>query len=98
MNADMDKKDPLTCRRALEGLRNGVPNEAAVKILGCHQPETESQFQALLSRARKQDRPPSGALGMLVAGDFGTGEIAPALIPGTSGFVTGFRVQQIDDQ
>ena len=74
MNADLDKKDPLSCRRALEGLRNGVPNEAAVKILGCHQPKTESLFQTLLSRAAKLDRPPSGALGMLVAGDFGTGK------------------------
>ena len=74
MNTDIDKREPLTCRRALEGLRNGVPNEAAVKILGCHQPETESLFQELLSRAGKLDRPPSGALGMLVAGDFGTGK------------------------
>ena len=69
-----DENNPLTCRRALEGLRNGVPNEAAVKILGCHQPQAQSQFQALLSRAMKQDEPPSGALGMLVAGDFGTGK------------------------
>ena len=74
MNAETDKKDSLTCRRALEGLRNGVPNEAAVKILGCHQPQAESRFQELLSRAMKLDRPPSGALGMLVAGDFGTGK------------------------
>lgn len=69
-----DKNNPLICRRALEGLRNGVPNEAAVKILGCNQQEPESQFQALLSRAMKQDKPPAGALGMLVAGDFGTGK------------------------
>ena len=74
MNADLDKKDPLICRRALEGLRSGVPNEAAVRILGCHQPETENLFRELLSRAGKPDRPPSGALGMLVAGDFGTGK------------------------
>ena len=85
-----DENNPLTCRRALEGLRNGVPNEAAVKILGCHQPQAESQFQALLSRAMKQDEPPSGALGMLVAGDFGTGKISPAFIPGTSSFIAGF--------
>ncbi len=74
MNTDTDGKNTLTCRRALEGLRNGVPNEAAVNILGCNQPEAESRFQALLSRAMKLDKPPSGSLGMLVSGDFGSGK------------------------
>lgn len=65
---------PLTCRRALEGLRNGVPNEAAVKILGCHQPQAEGNFQDLLSQAASIDDPPSSSLGMLVSGDFGSGK------------------------
>ncbi len=74
MNTDIDGKDPLTCRRALEGLRNGVPNEAAVKILGCHQPEAEDRFQKLLSQSMDLDNPPSSSLGMLVSGDFGSGK------------------------
>lgn len=74
MNTATDRKSPLTCRRALEGLRNGVPNEAAVKILGCHQPEAEDQFQKLLSQAIDLDNPPSSSLGMLISGEFGSGK------------------------
>ncbi len=74
MNTDRDGKDALTCRRALEGLRNGVPNEKSVKILGCNQPQAESRFRELLSKAVDSDDPPSGSLGMLISGDFGTGK------------------------
>lgn len=74
MTIATDVNNPPTCRRALEGLRNGVPNEAAVRILGCHQTQTESRFHDLLAQAMNVDRPPAGALGMLVAGDFGTGK------------------------
>ena len=64
----------LSCRRALEALRNGVPNREAVQLLGCTQPQAEKQFQELLSRASDPDTPPAGALGTLVSGDFGTGK------------------------
>ena len=64
----------LSCRRALEALRNGVPNREAVQLLGCTQPQAESQFQDLLRRASDPGEPPAGALGMLVSGDFGTGK------------------------
>ena len=64
----------LSCRRALEALRNGVPNREAVQLLGCTQPQAESQFQDLLKRASDPIEPPAGALGMLVSGDFGTGK------------------------
>ena len=74
MPFDRDGKSPLTCRRALEGLRNGVPNEEAVNILGCNQPQVESSFQKLLSQATDLNDPPSNALGMLVSGDFGSGK------------------------
>ena len=57
-------------RRALEALRNGVPNREAVKILGCNQPEAERKFASLLARVPNAD----GALGMLVSGDFGVGK------------------------
>ena len=45
------------CRRALEALRNGVPNRDAVKILGCSQPDVESRFDEMLSQASNPDRP-----------------------------------------
>ena len=64
----------LPCRRALEALRNGVPNREAVQLLGCTQPQAERQFQDLLSQASDPASPPAGALGMLVSGDFGTGK------------------------
>ena len=64
----------LSCRRALEALRNGVPNREAVQLLGCTQPQAEGQFQELLSRASDTTAPPTSALGMLVSGDFGTGK------------------------
>ena len=64
----------LSCRRALEALRNGVPNRDAVGILGCNQPQAEGRFVELLSRAADTGDPPSSALGMLVSGDFGAGK------------------------
>ena len=74
MNTSTDGKNPLTCRRALEGLRNGVPNEAAVKLMGCNQPQVEKRFQELLSQATDPDNHRSASLGMLVSGDFGSGK------------------------
>ena len=64
----------LSRRRALEALRNGVPNRDAVQLLGCNQPQAEGQFEELLQRASNGDKPRDGALGMLVSGDFGTGK------------------------
>ena len=64
----------LSCRRALEALRNGVPNREAVQQLGCTQPQAERQFQELLRQASDTTTPPKSALGMLVSGDFGTGK------------------------
>lgn len=69
-----DHLDPFQCRQAVEALRNGVPNRAAVEILGCNRPEIESQFDDLLLQAIDLDAPPTGALGMLVSGDFGSGK------------------------
>ena len=64
----------LSRRRALEALRNGVPNREAVQLLGSNQPQAERQFQELLSRASDTAAPPQGALGLLVSGDFGAGK------------------------
>ena len=64
----------LTSRRALEALRNGVPNREAVRILGCNQPEAERRFEDMLGHAADRDNVPDGAFGMLVSGDFGSGK------------------------
>ncbi len=64
----------LTCRRALEALRNGVPNREAVRIMGCNQPRAEAGFDDILTRSMDADNPPINSLGMLVSGDFGSGK------------------------
>ena len=74
MAENHDALSNLTHRRAMEALRNGVPNQEAVRLLGCNQPQAETQFQDLLSRASDNAAPPRSALGMLVSGDFGAGK------------------------
>ena len=64
----------LKNRRALEALRNGVPNGDAVAVLGSSQPVVEREFNTLLSRASNGLDMPDSSLGMLVAGDFGSGK------------------------
>ena len=70
MLSQAENSHAQTCRAALEALRNGVPNSEAVKMLGCNQPEAESQFENLLGAAVGADN----ALGMLVSGEFGSGK------------------------
>ncbi len=64
----------LRNRRALEALRNGVPNGDAVAALGCNQSAVERDFNSLLSRVQKDGDAPDSGLSMLVAGDFGSGK------------------------
>lgn len=64
----------LNNRRALEALRNGVPNGDAVAALGCSQPAVEQAFDDMLSRLSAGGAVPDGGQGMLVAGDFGSGK------------------------
>lgn len=61
-------------RRAIEALRNGVPNEDAVRVLGCDQPEVESRFRAQLLQLDSSVDGEQQVPGMLIAGDFGTGK------------------------
>lgn len=74
METHMDGQLALTYRRALEALRSGVPNQEAVRVLGCNQPQAESQFAMLLRQSADQQSPPSSSLGMLVSGGFGAGK------------------------
>ena len=64
----------LDSRRAIEALRNGVPNRKAVRILGCKQPRVKAAFDDLLVRAADTGAPPGNSTGMLVSGGFGSGK------------------------
>ena len=64
----------LARRRALEALRNGVPNRAAVEILGCRQPAAEAAFEEQLTRAGNGDGRSDAVPGVLFSGNFGSGK------------------------
>lgn len=64
-------RDPLACRRAIEALRNGVPNREAVRLLGSTQPQVEEEFRDRLGEATDSAR---RRRGLLISGDFGTGK------------------------
>ena len=66
--------EKLDSRRAIEALRNGVPDRKAVEILGCNQPRVEAAFDDLLDKAMDTGTPPRNSLGMLVSGGFGSGK------------------------
>jgi hypothetical protein len=67
--------DEISSQRALEALRNGVPNGDAVRALGCAQPHVLERFENQLGEL---DAMRSGDLsathGSLVAGGFGAGK------------------------
>lgn len=65
---------PIVYRRALEALRNGVPNRDAVGILGSNQHEAESAFLHRLSSAEDAANEGGQLPGLLIAGGFGTGK------------------------
>lgn len=65
-----DENLALPSRRAIEALRNGVPNRDAVTLLGCNQPAAEQRFSELLDGVDTA----SDVQGMLVSGDFGSGK------------------------
>ena len=72
--ADPTKASRLMNRRALEALRNGVPNSDAVAVLGSNQPAVERDFEAMLSRVSDHSVVADSGRGMLVAGEFGSGK------------------------
>ena len=72
MSAEADRG--VADRRALEALRNGVPNGDAVRVLGCHQPAVEQRFLDQLDAANNALFRGRQARGSLVAGDFGAGK------------------------
>lgn len=66
--------DGIVYRRAIEALRNGVPNNDAVRVLGCDQPDVESRFRAQLEQMDQSLSNDHQVPGMLIAGGFGTGK------------------------
>ena len=66
---DKDLPEQIDCRRAIEALRNGVPNRVAVRILGSTQPDAEQQFQARVGLGTSES-----VESLLISGDFGTGK------------------------
>ncbi|MBI2689786.1 MAG: DUF2791 family P-loop domain-containing protein [Acidobacteria bacterium] len=70
---DTDRR-PIDYQRALEGLRNGVPNREAVRLLGCSQDRLLRAFQDKLSGVALCVRDGGQTPGLLVAGGFGSGK------------------------
>ena len=74
MNIMENDHPPINYRRALEALRNGVPNRDAVSVLGCNQRRVETAFleklEAVGALARKGKQVP----GLLFEGGFGSGK------------------------
>jgi len=70
----MDSNEAIDYRRALEALRNGVPNREAVGLLGCNQHAAEGAFQEMLSGVPALMPEGKQAPGILIAGGFGAGK------------------------
>lgn len=70
MNADEQVRN----RRAIEALRNGVPNRDAVTVLGCNQPEIEDKFRSQLQKTKQAIANGGKNEGMMIAGEFGAGK------------------------
>lgn len=64
----------LDYRRALEALRNGVPNRDAVRVMGCGQAEIEQRFRQCLELNAEHVDKDRQVPGMLVTGGFGAGK------------------------
>ena len=68
-------EEQVNNRRAIEALRNGVPNRDAVRALGCNQPKIETAFIKKLDAADEMLVSEEGRNeGILIAGDFGSGK------------------------
>jgi hypothetical protein len=70
----MNIDEQLKNHRAIEALRNGVPNRDAVMVLGCNQPDIEEKFRQQLQYTLRSIPEDGKNEGMIVAGEFGTGK------------------------
>ena len=86
-------KRKLTARRAVEALRNGVPNRAAVETLGCRQPKAEAAFAGAAGQGRGHARRRGPRAGNARVRRLRRGQVAPAGPPGATGAGARLRVQ-----
>jgi hypothetical protein len=70
----METDRQLLYRRALEALRNGVPNRHAVSLLGSNQREAEDAFSDRLASVQSAAQEGKQVHGLLIAGGFGSGK------------------------
>jgi len=70
----MNIDEQVINQRAIEALRNGVPNRDAVTVLGCNQLEIEEKFRQQLAGTQSAVAGSGKNEGLLVAGDFGSGK------------------------
>jgi hypothetical protein len=70
----METDRQLLYRRALEALRNGVPNRHAVSLLGSNQREAEDAFSDRLASVQNAAQEGKQVPGLLIAGGFGSGK------------------------
>jgi hypothetical protein len=70
----MNLEERTMYRRAVDALRNGVPNRDAVRVLGCEQPEIEGLFRWHLQDVAGNIQEESRNGGMIVSGEFGAGK------------------------
>jgi hypothetical protein len=70
----METAGVIDYRRALEALRNGVPNRDAVGVLGSNQREVESVFLQKLIAVKSSSDDGKQVPGLLISGDFGAGK------------------------
>jgi hypothetical protein len=70
----METDRQIHYRRALEALRNGVPNRHAVSVLGCNQSDAEKAFCDRLDLVQGAAGNGKQVPGLLIAGGFGAGK------------------------
>lgn len=66
--------DTVLYRRAIEALRNGVPNADAVRVLGSNQERVEQAFTEKLASVQESLADGSQVSGLLIQGGFGSGK------------------------
>jgi hypothetical protein len=66
--------ESIDFQRALEALRNGVPNQDAVRALGSHQRKAENAFLEKLAFVTDAAAQGKQVRGLLIAGGFGSGK------------------------
>ncbi|MEX1021860.1 MAG: BREX system ATP-binding domain-containing protein [Dehalococcoidia bacterium] len=74
MTIEAEQSEQIARQRALEALRNGVPNRDAVRQLGSGQPAVERRFADQLLAARSASATGAQARGMVIEGGFGSGK------------------------